>query len=178
MNTLNKEIKHSCVIPFPRWITPFCPNIHLIPQGLLIKPGKQPKIIWGGSFIPEWRSTCINIMQDQSKSLPIHFGTALTRHLVHIWNTRITYPRNYILIWDDDVLGAYRIPKYNPTVGGAFAFSIMNYFCLPTRVTLGSVTSPVEYEPMAQAKAFFADHLSSNKWLLIKHQEILNLVGF
>ena len=68
-------------------------------------------MIWDGSFLPHWWSTCINMMQDPSKSPSIHFGTAFTRHLIRVWNLRISHPAEDILLWDDDVSGAYhRLP--------------------------------------------------------------------
>ena len=33
LKTLVKEVNKQYVIPFPRWITRFCPNLHLTPQG-------------------------------------------------------------------------------------------------------------------------------------------------
>lgn len=41
MKTLKKEVQHSAVIPFSAWVIPFCPNIYLTPNGLLIKAGKK-----------------------------------------------------------------------------------------------------------------------------------------
>ena len=178
MKTMNKETQHGYVIPFPDWVIPLCPNIHLTPNGILVKSGKKDRMIWDGSFLPFWWSICINMMQDPSKSPSIKFGTAFTRHLIRIWNVRITHPFKDILLWDDDVSGAYRIPKYNPAVAGAFAYSLLDYFFLPTGGTFGSNTSPQEYEPFAQARAFLAEHLSRDETLVLKHQKILSLVEF
>ena len=125
-------------------------------------------MIWDGSFIPFWWSTCINMMQDPSKSPEIHFGQAFNKHLVRIWNLRITHPYEDILLWDDDVSGAYRLPKYHPSVAGAFAFSLLDYFFLPTGGTFGSNTSPHEYESFARARAFLAKHLSRDETLILK----------
>ena len=72
--------------------------------------------------------------------------------------------------------GAYRIPKYNPAVAGAFAFAIMQYFFLPTGGTFGSNTSPHEYKPFAQARAYLAEHLSRDETLVLKYKEIFSLV--
>ena len=178
MKTINKETQHCYVIPFPRWLARLCPNIHLTPQGLLIKAGKKDRMIWDGSFLPTWYATCINMMQDPSKSPDIHFGTAFMRHLVRIWNLRITHPHKEIYVWDDDVSGAYRVPKYHPNVAGAFAYAILNFLFLPTGGTFGSNTSPQEYEPFARARAFLAEHLSRDESLVLKHLNILSLVEF
>ena len=123
--TMTKEYRHCYVIPFPGWISRLCPHLHLTPQGILLKPGKNPRMIWDGSFLPFWWSKNINDLQRQDLSPEIVFGFALLRHLVRIYNVRISYPNRDTFIWDDDVAGAYRIPKYNPAVALAFASAIM-----------------------------------------------------
>lgn len=176
--TMTKECNHSYVIPFPRWIARLCPNLHLTPQGMLVKPEKKPRLIWDGTFIPEWWAISVNDMQRPDSSPNIIFGTAFMRHLIRIWNLRISYPHTDIYLWDDDVAGAYRIPKYHPAVAAAFCFIIMSWLFLPTGGTFGSTTSPPEYEPYARARAFLAEHLSRDDTLVLKHADILRLVQF
>ena len=91
---------------------------------------------------------------------------------------RITHPTNEIFLWDDDLSGAYRIPKYQPDVAGAFSYALPNYFFLPTGGTFGFNTSSQEYEPFARARAFIEEHLSRDQTLVLKHQDILSLVEF
>ena len=62
MKTMNKEVQHSFVIPFPDWVIPLCPNIHLTPNGILVKLGKNDRLIWHGSFLPCRWSVYINTM--------------------------------------------------------------------------------------------------------------------
>ena len=61
-----------------------------------------------------------------------------------------------ILIWDDDISGAYRLPEYNTTIAGAFTYALLNNFFLPTGGTFGYSTSPQDYDPFAQARDFVA----------------------
>ena len=49
---------------------------------------------------------------------------------------------------------------------------------LPTGGTFGSTTSPSEYEPFAQARAYLAEYLSRDESLVEKHKDILDLVDF
>ena len=88
------------------------------------------------------------------------------------------HPLLDIFLWDGEVSASYMIPKYSPTVVGAFAYIIIHFFFLPTGGTFVSNASPAEYEPMARARAFLAEHLSSNEPLVMKSTEILNLVEF
>ena len=123
-------------------------------------------MIWDGSFLPHWWSSNINSMQSPEFSPDIVFGTALLRHLIRIWNLWNSYPFQDIYLWDDDVSGAYRSPKYHPAIAGAFAFAIMDLLYLPTGGTFGSNTSPHEYKPFARARAFLTEHLSFDDHLV------------
>ena len=108
LKAMNKEVKHCHAIPFPRWIARFCPNLHLTPQGILLKQAKKPRPIWDGSFLPHWWCKNINSMQKPALSPESVFGTSLLNHLTRLYNLRITYTDQDILVWDDDVAGTYR----------------------------------------------------------------------
>ena len=98
------------------------------------------------------------MMQDTSHSPTIYVGTSFSKHLIRIWNLRITHSSQDIFLLDYDVAGAYMIPKYNLDVAGFFTYDIMRYFFLPTGGTFGSNTSPPEYKPLARARAFLTSH--------------------
>ena len=49
MKTMNKEDKNAFVMTLPQWIICLVPNIHTTPQGHLVKPGKNDRLIWDGS---------------------------------------------------------------------------------------------------------------------------------
>ena len=117
-------------------------------------------------------------MQDQARNSDIHFGTSFIKHLIRVWNLHITHPFLDIFLWDDEVSGAYRIPKYNPAVAGDFDYAIIHVFFRPTGDTFGSNTIPAEHKPLSRARAFLAKHLSRDEPLVMKHAEILNLVDF
>ena len=57
----------------------------------------------------------------------IVYGTAFQRHLEVIWNSRISHPHSEILLFDDDVKGAFRHCKYHPDIATAFSFIIENF---------------------------------------------------
>ena len=85
-SSINKEEKHKCLIPFPVWITRFVPNLHLSPMGILIKPQKNPRFIFDGSFRIDADSTPVNVWSDVEHEFNLYYGTCFTRHLKWIWN--------------------------------------------------------------------------------------------
>ena len=117
-------------------------HIHVTPQGLISKPGKNDRLIWDGSFIPEWDSTCINMMLDGKTEPQVMYGDALQRHINRIWNSRINFPDEELYLFDDDVKGAFRHSKYHPDVAGAFSFLISKYLLVSIGQIFGSLVSP------------------------------------
>lgn len=80
------------------------------------------------------------MMQDKSKCYPIHYGDAFERHMIGIYNLRITYPTTEIYLWDDDVSGAFRHVKYHPDIATAFAYTIHQYLILSIGQVFGSLS--------------------------------------
>ena len=72
----------------------------------------------------------------------IIYGETFMKHLESIWNLRITHPVTDILLFDDDVKGAFRHNKYHPDIAAAFSFIIANLLYIPLGGTFGSITSP------------------------------------
>ena len=175
---MNKEDKNQYLIPLPCWLARFIRNLHITPQGLVVKPGKNDRLIWDGSFIPNWQATCINMMLPKDTEPEIIYGTTFMKHLNAIWNLRITYPTEDILLFDDDVKGAFRHNKYHPDIATAFSFIIEHLLYIPLGGTFGSITSPSNFEPIARARIHLANFLSDRTDLLRKYKHIIDKVKF
>ena len=67
---------------------------------MIIKYGKNDKLVWDGSFIRHWLATCINMMLTDKTEPNIIYGTAFMKHLEVIWNLRISHPHSEILLFD------------------------------------------------------------------------------
>ena len=177
---MNKEHKHRYAIALPCWIARFVPNLHLTPQGLVVKPGKNDRLIFDASFKPHYNSFNVNMSTNPVTAPPIEYGKKFFMHLVRIWNLRISHPNEDIFLWDDDVSGAFRQGKYNPEIASAFSFVIEKTLWLPCGMVFGGNTSPQCYEPLANAREHLAKHFSSEKfkYLIQKHWNILKNVSF
>ena len=100
------------------------------------------------------------------------------RHLERIWNMRISYPTTDILVFDDDVKGAFRHCKYHPDIAAAIYFIIEYLLLVPLGGTFGSITSPSNFEPIARTRTHLAEFLSDRRYLLAKYKDIINKVEF
>ena len=91
-------------------------------------------------------------MLDRTTEPDIVYGDAFDRHLIRIWNLRLTHPNEEIYLFDDDAKGAFRHPKYHPDVASAFAFRISSYLMIPLGLTFGSSVSPKTGSPLLEQK--------------------------
>ena len=178
MKTMNKEEKNQYLIPLPSWVTRFIPHIHITPQGLLMKKDKNDRLVWDGTFIPNWESICINMMLSHETEPEIKYGLTFMLHLQHIYNFRIAQPKKDIVLFDDDVKGAFRHPKYHPDIAAAFSFIIQCLLFITLGNTFGSIVSPANFEPIARARTHLAKYLSSRRDLYEKYKHIIDKVKF
>ena len=156
---INKDERASHLFCLPDWVAPLIPNLHVSPLGLLLKKGKS-RLIFDASFRPEPWCAAINDVTDKTDEPPTDIGTALTRHIARIWNLRISYPNDDVLLWDDDVKSAFRHVRYHPSVISAFAFRFGSQLCLPMGMVFGSNVSPGEFDIVSRARATLATGLS------------------
>ena len=106
------------------------------------------------------------------------FSRVSQRHFNRICNLRITYPKKKILLWDDDVSGAFRWSKYHPNLAASFAFIFAGVLYIHTGHVFGGNTSANNFEPIDHARCLLAKQLSSNKSLIKKHWSILKNIKF
>lgn len=128
IKTLLKEFKNQWMIPLPCWVARFVPHGHITPEGLVQKPHKKDRPVFDASALLFWYSICINMLTHTDNEPDIHYGETLINILIRIWNLRITYPLEDILLMCDDIAGAFRIGKYNPEIISAFMYRIHKYY--------------------------------------------------
>ena len=162
-------------------MTRFFYHLHLSPEGLVIKPGKSDRLVFDATFKIHPTSLSLNTAWTHVKDEPpIWYGSAFRRHLLRIWNLRISYPLEDILLWDDDVSGAFRLIKYNPEIASAFAAILNQTLCIPVGQNFGGNTSAQNWEGIAMAREYVAEHFSNPKFknLIHKHKNLLSLIQF
>jgi hypothetical protein len=147
-------------------------------MGLVQAPGKPPRAIYDASFQLLPSSLPYNFIASKHNEPEIVFMRAKPLHLIRIYNLRITYPDQDILLMDDDVVSAFRIPKYNPFVICSKAFCAGSHLHVCVGQTFGDCTSPSNFEPLARARMALAEHFSATSAEVPAYDNYLDLVEF
>ena len=111
-------------------------------------------------FRPSPTSLSLNDVTRASDELPVAYGTAFVWHLCQIYNLRVSFPEEEILLWDDDVKGVSRLAKYHPNIAADFSFAFSKHLFVPVGNTFGSNTSPQTFDVMAAARSRLACFLA------------------
>ena len=172
---LTKEVRNSHLIPMARWVGTCSPWGRHVPQNILIKPGKKPRLIWDGSTRMFWYETSMNMVMPMELEMEITFGTAFTDLCIWIWNLRISYPDEDIFLAFLDISSCFRFPRIFPDLVGAFGFIVGPIFYAANVGVFGSVASASSWEPfrvaiavLAAAYFFLPDLVAKHNWLLQK----------
>mmetsp|Transcript_29742 Transcript_29742/g.86679 ORF Transcript_29742/g.86679 Transcript_29742/m.86679 type:complete len:873 (-) Transcript_29742:2591-5209(-) len=176
--TMNKEDKHCYVVPMPNWLARFIPNSFYTPNGLISKAGKNDRLVFDGSHMINWFSNPVNKNFDMSKEPPVTYGRVLQEHINRIWNLRISYPNEDILLWDDDIAGCFRQEKHHPDVTPAFGLIIDMFLYFYVGQTFGSIFSPANNEPVRRAREQLAESLGEDLSIIDKHKDLLSKIKF
>jgi len=96
--TMNKEDRNSNLLPVKLWVHRFSPYCCHKAQGILVKPGKNPHVIFDASTKGHPDEVVLNKITPTEFEAIIDFGKYKTRILITIYNWRASYPlREYIL---------------------------------------------------------------------------------
>ena len=88
-STMNKEERYSHIIPFLSFFCRFSNQAHHVPQGMVIKKGKKPRIVWDSSTKEEPDDIVMNDIVPLERESDMTFCRVENR----LFNTSIQYPR-------------------------------------------------------------------------------------
>lgn len=178
--TMNKEDKNNFVIPLPHWVTRFIPHLFLTPQHILEKPGKKDRQIFDGS--KRYTPTCtpLNMMTSTpfGSEDDCLFGTVRQKLFTRIYNLRISFPDDDIVLHANDVKSCFRQIKLHPDIMGAFSYIIADQLFLSCGLPFGTDFSPQNWEPLRQILEILAERLFDDDSLLVKHKKYLDQLVF
>ena len=120
--TMNKEDRHSHLLPVKLWVLHFSPWCRHTAQGMQIKPGKNPRVIFDASTKNHPHEIVLNDMTTTEFEASITFGTAKLKLLQRIYNWRISDPNSKIFLALADITACFRFPRVHADLTGAFGF--------------------------------------------------------
>jgi hypothetical protein len=178
MKTMNKEDRKDQVLTFPEWVAMFIQHLMTTAQGYVMLPGKNDRLVFDASYMLHSESRPFNHRVDLIHEPEILYGGSWLEYLKYLYNLRITYPDKEIVVFDDDVTGAFRQPKYHPNVISAKAYIIGKYLFVPTGLTFGDKPSPPSFEPLARARMALSREYSKGLHDIPEFSEYLDRVRF
>ncbi len=118
--TMNKEDRHSHLLPVKLWVLHFSPWCCHTAQGILVNPGKNPHAIFDASTKGHPHKDVLNDVTTTEFEANITFGTAKLKLLQRIYNWRVSHPTSIIYLALADLTACFRFPRIHPDLTGAF----------------------------------------------------------
>ncbi|KAG7368827.1 hypothetical protein IV203_031570 [Nitzschia inconspicua] len=161
MQVFVKDAKRGFTLVVDDRLLPFIRDTHLTPIGIvdLENPWKNDRPVFDSTFRPEPWCFAINDWTDKHNEPTLQFPGSFRRLLVWIWNLRISYPHEPILIGDNDICGAFRLVKFNPDVVPMHGYRVGPYLGFATGQTFGDNVSAANFEVCAIARQQHASFL-------------------
>ena len=170
---MNKEEKNSHVLAFREWLVHFSPYCRATPQGIREKYGKH-RVIFDSSTQTCPHEIVLNHETSTDHEAVIDFGQAKTHLLINIYNWRISYPLEVILLALADITACFRFPRLSADVTGAFGFVAESLYFISTSHVFGSNTSASSWEPLRRAIKNMITVYAQRDDLVDKHKNLLD----
>jgi hypothetical protein len=145
--TMNKEDRHSHLLPVKLWVLHFSHWCHHTAQGMLVKPGKNPRVIFDASTKTYPHEVVLNDVTTTKFKANITFGAAKLKLLQRIYNWRVSHPTSKIYLALADITVCFCFPRTHPDLMGAFGFMAEGLYFLTTSMVFGSTASASSWEP-------------------------------
>jgi hypothetical protein len=108
---MNKEDRYSHLVPMDPLLCKLSPYLHHTMQSIVIKDGKNNRIVSDGSTVTQPTDLVMNQVTPVSQEAPVMFGHVKSQIYTDIYNTRINYPTATILLGLADVKACFRYPR-------------------------------------------------------------------
>jgi hypothetical protein len=95
---MNKEDRYSHVVPIDSILCKFSPYLCHTTQSIVMKEGKNDRIVWDGSTVLNPTDIVMNQITPVDQESPVTFDHVKLQIYIDIYNTRISYPTLVILI--------------------------------------------------------------------------------
>ena len=178
LKTINKEDRYSHLVPMDETICRFSPHCRHTTQTMVIKKGKNDRLVWDGSTTMKPTDIVMNQITPTINEAPITFGHVKMQMYINIYNTRISYPRSTILLAAADIKACFRFARLHADLTGAFGFFAGGYYNLTTAMVFGSTASASSWEPFQRAIEALSVLYLNRPELVKKHRKYLDMLSW
>ena len=174
--TMNKEDRYSHLVPMDPILCKFSPYLRHTTQSIVIKEGKNDRIVWDGSTVLKPTDIVMNQITPVDQESPVTFGHVKLQIYIDIYNTRISYPTLIILIALADIKACFRFARIHADLTGAFGFLADDLYNLATAMVFGSTASASSWESFRRAIEALTEVFANRPDLVIKHKKYLDML--
>jgi hypothetical protein len=174
--TMNKEDKNSHLIPIKRWVLHFSPWCCHTAQGMQIKPGKNPRVIFDAYTKGSPHEVVLNEYTPTEFEANIDFGHAKMNLLWRIYNLRVGFLREIIFLSLADITACFCFPRVHADLTGAFGFMAKHLYFLATSMVFGLNASASSWEPLRRAIQALIPIFLMRDDLITKHKALLDML--
>lgn len=160
---LGREEAKCYHIAFPRSVAYFIDGLFIAFMSWVVQKGKGRIIVDPSTHLDSGDLGALNdyipspgLPDSLDRSPKITYANAFIRHLVHIWNLRITYPREEILQHTDDIEAAFHRIIYHPDLAVCYAYVFMEFLLIPIGTVFGAGDSPGWFSTTADPRTHLA----------------------
>jgi hypothetical protein len=169
------EEANSFHLSLPRSMAMFIHGLFINPISWVIQKGKgricidcSTKLHPTDTGAPNASIPAPGTVGREDENPAVFYGSAIRRHAEHLWNLRISYPKEDILQHSDDINAAFRQILYHPELAPVFACVFMECVLIPVGQIFGSRSAPSWWCQPAECRAHAAavlDYSSSDTQL-------------
>jgi hypothetical protein len=174
--TMNKEDRYSHLVPMDPLLCKLYPYLRHTTQSIVIKDGKNDRIVWDGSTVTGPTDIVMNQVTPVSHEAPVTFGHVKHQIYTDIYNTRISYPTATILLGLADVKACFRYPRIHTDLTGAFGFKADKLYNLATAMVFGSTASASSWEAFMQAIEALTKVFANRPDLVVKYKTFIDIL--
>ncbi len=137
-------------------------------QSIIIKDGKNNRIVWDGSTVTQPTDIVMNQVTPVAQEAPVTFGHVKSQIYMDIYNMRIGYPTATILLGLADAKACFRYTRIHTVLTGAFSFIADKVF--------GLTASASSWEAFRQAIKALTKVFANRPNLVVKHKTFTNML--
>ncbi len=152
------------------------PYLRHTTQSIVIKDGKNDRIVWDRSTVTQPTDTVMNQVTQVAQEAPVMFGHVKSQIYKDIYNTRISYPTATILLGLADVKACFRYPRIHADLTGAFGFIADELYNLATAMVFGSAALASSWEALRQAIEALTKVFANRLNLVIRHKKFIDML--